>query len=153
MYIDRMRKPKVIFYTLISLQNSLSRRDLILSSPRGRSLEGNRQSLESRLRTVVVVASLQDIYVHGNSGVLSKGLENVRDHLAGKLSDHLTLQAQVNGRTGTVGKVNDGAGQSLVEGSVAVSETLDTDDGTEGLLEGRSESESAVFGGVVVVDW
>jgi hypothetical protein len=101
----------------------------------------------------VVVASLQDIYVHGDSGVLSKRLENVRDHLAGKLSNHLTLQSQVDGGTGTVGKINDGAGQSLVEGSVAVSETLDPNDGTEGLLEGGSESEGAVFGGMVVVNW
>lgn len=45
---------------------------------------------------MVIVETLDDIDVEGDTASLGKGLHDVGDHLTGQGSDHLALQAQVD---------------------------------------------------------
>lgn len=95
---------------------------------------------------------MEAVDVHRNSGTLSEALQTVGNHLGAELAEPLSLQTEVDDAVGTVGNINDGAGQGLVERGVGVAETGETGGGTEGLVEGVSKSDADIFGGVVVVN-
>jgi hypothetical protein len=92
---------------------------------------------------VVVVVAPQAVDVQGDARGLSKALQAVGNHLAAELTDSI----------GSVGEIDNGAGEGLVEGSVGIAEAGDAGEGTEGLGEGGADGDAAVFGGVVVVNW
>lgn len=101
---------------------------------------------------MVVVFAAQDVDVKGDAGGGGEGLEDVGDHFGGEVADFLADELEVGDAVGSVAEVDNGAGQGLVERREAVAEALDALDGAEGLLEGGTKSNGAVFSGVMVVD-
>ena len=75
------------------------------------------------------------------------------DHLAIQLPDHGTLEAEFADEEGARGDIDDGAGEGLVEGRVAVAEAGEAGAGAQGGGEGGAEREESIFGRVVVVDY
>lgn len=73
-------------------------------------------------------------------------------HLAIQLPNHGSLEPEAADEEGPGGYVDDGAGEGLVEGRVAVAEAGEAGAGAEGGGEGAPEGEEGVFGRVVVVD-
>ena len=71
---------------------------------------------------MVVVETPDAVDVHGDASRLCEALEAVGDHLAAQLAEPLPLEAEVNDSVGPVRKVDDGAREGLVEGSVGVPE-------------------------------
>lgn len=74
------------------------------------------------------------------------------NHFGGQVTDFLADELELDDGVGSVAEIDDGAAQGLVQGSEAIAETLDTLDGAQGLFEGGSQGNSAVFGGVMVID-
>lgn len=101
---------------------------------------------------MVVVITTDAVDVHGDAGGLGEALQAVRHHLGAQLAEPLALEAQVDDAVGTVGEIDNGAGEGLVEGSVGGTEAGEAGGGAEGLGEGVAQSDAAVLGGVVVVD-
>ena len=75
------------------------------------------------------------------------------DHLAVQRPDHRPREIKVADEEGAGRDVEDGAGEGLVEGGVAVAEAGEAGAGAEGGGEGGAEGEEGVFSRVVVVDW
>lgn len=73
-------------------------------------------------------------------------------HLAIQRSNHRTLKVEIPNKKRARGYIDDGAGEGLVEGRVAVAEAGEAGAGAEGAGEGGAEGEEGVFGCVVVVD-
>lgn len=84
---------------------------------------------------MVVIVTVEAVDVECDAGTLGKALETMGDHLGAQLAEPLALKAKVDNTVGTVGKVDDGAGEGLVERSVGMSETGETGRGAEGLGE------------------
>lgn len=101
---------------------------------------------------MVVVVTAQAVDVQGDAGSLGKALQAVGDHLTAELAEVLALEAQVDDGVGSVGQIDDSAGESLVERGVGIAEAGDASEGTEGLGEGGADGDAAVFGSVVVVN-
>lgn len=102
---------------------------------------------------MVVIVAPQAVDVQSHPGALRKALQAVRNHLGAQLPQPLALQPQVNHAVGTVGQVDDGAGKGLVQRRICVSEPGDAGQTPECLVEGVSESNAAIFSGVVVVNY
>ena len=90
--------------------------------------------------------------MQSNTTTLSEALKTVRNHLGAKLAEPLSLQTEVDDTVGTVGEIDNGAGEGLVERSVGVAETGETGGCTEGLGEGVTKGDADIFGGVMVVN-
>jgi hypothetical protein len=101
---------------------------------------------------VVIVVTVEAVNVQRDTGTLSKALQTVRNHLGAELAEPLSLQTEVNNAVGTVGEIDNGAREGLVERSVGVAETSETSGCTKGLSEGVTKGDAYIFGGVVVVD-
>lgn len=101
---------------------------------------------------MVVVVAAKAVDVQRDARGLGKALQTVGNHLAAEIADLLALEAQVDDGVRSVGEINDGAGEGLVEGGVRIAEAGDAGEGTEGLGEGGADGDAAVFGGVVVVN-
>lgn len=74
------------------------------------------------------------------------------NHFGGQAADFLADELELDDGVGSVAEIDNGTAQGLVQGSEAAAETLDTLDGAQGLFEGSSQGNSAVFGGVMVID-
>lgn len=83
---------------------------------------------------------------------LREALHAVRDHLGAQIPNLLALESQVDNAVRSVGDVDHGSAEGLVEGAVGEAEALDADGGAEGLGKGVSEGDADVFGRVVVID-
>jgi hypothetical protein len=101
---------------------------------------------------VVVVVTPQAVDVQGDASGLGKALQAVGDHLSAELAEVLALEAQVNDAVGSVGKIDYGAGEGLVERSIGVAKAGDAGQSTEGFGKGSADSNADVFGSVVVVN-
>lgn len=135
-------------------QGALCAGDLaLLACNSGRSLaNSNSKSLEGTLCAVVVVITVQAVDVKSHTRALRKALQAVGDHLAAELAEPLALEAKVNNTVGSVGKIDDGAGQGFVKRSVGVTETSETGGSSESLGEGVAKGDANIFGSVVVVN-
>ena len=99
--------------------------------------------------------------VQRHPGRLRKTLQTMLHHLARQLSHLLPADdphlctvplPQVNDAVRSVGDVDDGPGERLVEGRVAATKADERSAVPEGFIHGRTEGEEDVFGGVVLVD-
>lgn len=88
-----------------------------------------------------------------DASTLCKALQAVRHHLCAELPKPFPLQPEIDNAKGAIRKVDDRTGQGLIERSVGVAETGDTGEISERLAKGIAESDAAVFGGVMVVDY
>ncbi|CAD6572487.1 MAG: hypothetical protein ASARMPREDX12_005245 [Alectoria sarmentosa] len=75
------------------------------------------------------------------------------DETAVGLSNHWSIKIEIADEEGAGGYVEDGAGESFVEGCVAVAEAGEAGAGTQSGGEGGAEGEEGVFGCMVVVDY
>lgn len=110
------------------------------------------ERLERTFRPVMVVVAIDTLDMQRDACGLRKTLKPMRDHLRRQIADLLAREAQINYRVGSVAEIDDGPGQSLVERGVATAEADQAGAGAEGFVEGGSQGEKDVFGGVVVVD-
>lgn len=85
---------------------------------------------------MVVVVTSNDIDVHGDAGALRETLQTVGQHFGAKITNLLATQLQVADAEGTVGQVDDCAGEGFVKRSVCVAEASETGGRLEGGLEG-----------------
>lgn len=136
-------------------QGTLGARHLALLAwyPGDSSLDSKSQSLEGTLGTVVIVVAVEAVDVQRDTGTLSETLHAVGDHLGAELAEELALQAKVDNAVGTVGEVDDGAGEGLVERSVGIAEAGKTGGSTEGLGKGVAKGNADILGGVVVINY
>lgn len=125
---------------------------LLASDPRASHLCGNGESLECALGAVVVVVAVEAVDMKCDAGTLGEALEAVGDHLAAQFSEKLALEAEVDNAVRAVGKIDDGAGEGLVKGSVGIAVTGETGGGAESLGEGDTKGYAHIFGSVVVVN-
>lgn len=141
--------------SFLSAQSALGARNLALSAlnPSSSHANSHSQRLERTLSPVVVVIAPQAVDVQGDAGGLGKALQTVGDHFAAELAEVLALEAQVDNGVGSVGEIDDGAGEGLVQRGVGIAEAGDAGEGTEGLGKGGADGDAAVFGSVVVVNW
>ena len=136
------------------LQNSLSADNLpfLASKSLNRALSSNSESLESRLRAVVVIVALENINVESDTGGLTEAVECVWDHLSREVPDLGILEAEVPNEEGAGGDIDDGAGEGFIEGSMGVPKAAETLAITESFAECFSNAEKGVFSCMVVVD-
>ena len=73
-------------------------------------------------------------------------------HLTIQLSNHGTLKVEITHEERAGRYVKDGAGESFVERSVAVTEAGEAGAGAQGGGEGGAEGEKRVFGRMMVID-
>lgn len=102
---------------------------------------------------MVVVVTPQAVHVHRHPRSLGKARKTVRHHLARQLAQPLSLKTQLDDAIGTVGQIDDGAGEGFVEGRVGGAEAGETGGCAEGGGEGGTEGYADIFGGVMVVDY
>ena len=102
---------------------------------------------------MVIVVTVEAVDVQRDTGTLSEALHAVGDHFGAELAEELALQAKVDDAVGTVGEVDDGAGEGLVERSVGIAEAGKTGRGTEGLGKGVAKGNADILGGVVVINY
>lgn len=142
------------FYKSLSTQCALGAGNLSLlaRNPGRRHANRHSQRLEGTLSPVVVVVAPQTVDVDGEASGLSKALYAVGDHLRAELAEELALEAQFDNGVRSVGEVDDGAREGLVQRGVGVAETGDAGQGAEGFTKGVADGEAAVFGSVVVVN-
>ena len=101
----------------------------------------------------MIIKPAQAIHMHRDPRVLRKRLNHMRNHLARELTNHLPLKPQLHRGVRPRRQIHHGARERLIEGCVRVAESLVTHNRAESLLERGTESERAVFCGVVVVDY
>lgn len=100
----------------------------------------------------MVVVAADAVDVHGDAGGLGEALQAVRHHLGAQLAQPLSLEAELDDTVRSVGQVDDGAREGLVEGGVGVAEAGEAGGGAEGFGEGAAEGNAAVLSSMVVVD-
>ena len=133
--------------------HDISSSDLTGHPPCAGRPDRNRQCLERTLGAVVVVVAVRAANMQSHIRSLRKALQAVRNHLGAQVANLLTTEAQVDNRPRSAREIDHGPGESLVEGSVAATETGERLPGAEGLCECGAEGEEGIFCGVVVVDW
>lgn len=101
---------------------------------------------------MVVVLAPEAVDVQSDASALCEALQAVRNHLAAKVANFLALESQLNDTVGTVGQIDDGAAEGLVERGVGVAEAGEAGHGGKSLGKSAAEGYADIFGGVVVVN-
>lgn len=101
---------------------------------------------------MMIVVTSQAVDMERDTGSHGKAVEDVRDHFAAQIPNLFALESQFGDAVGARRDVDDGTRERLIEGCMASTVALDALYGTQSRLEGFSERQGAVFGGVVVID-
>lgn len=101
---------------------------------------------------MMIILASYTINMQRDPRILRKALHAMRDHLTAQIADLLTLETEFDDCVGTVGEVDDGAGEGFVQRGICGSEACEAGWGAEGVFECAAKGETDVFCGVVVVD-
>ena len=119
----------------------------MLRVPSDRHPYGFGQGFEYGLYLVVLIGSL-GLDVDVGSRSISKGFEEVHEHLSGHLSDHLSFEFRFPNQPASSAKVNGYTSQAVVHGK-AVAVTVDTEFVAQGLFEGFTQSNGSILYGMI----
>jgi hypothetical protein len=117
-----------------------------------RGSEGERGRLESRLRSVVIILTLDDAHVQVDPRLKREGLKEVREILGRDLPEILTLKPQADRGPWSSREVDNRAGERFIERGVRRPKSLEPTSVSERLSQRLAEGERAVFCGVMIIN-
>ena len=100
----------------------------------------------------MVIAPSQYIHMQCHTCRLAEALQPMVNHLGTQGANLLILEAEFTDEEGTIGKVNDSAGEGFIERRMAGAEAGKARPGAKGGGEGCAEGKESVFGCVMIVD-